>query len=224
MAQTIRDVERQVRREQQVVLDQQAGQIRKQRWAIVVLAFLTSALLASTIALGVIHGRFLQRCPASAGSGLASDPAVPQAPPLAPPAGRRSMPLVVVPVAARAFSEAPYPVITNSTNGTAAAAPGSSEGRCEPGSVWGGEMLDGLDHGYMPLMQKALSVSPPGLAGDIRDYYHAALRGVFRCGESMELGQLELVAACKTGYVVDGESVECDEGGSYGGNSTSASA
>lgn len=84
-------------------------------------------------------------------------------------------------------------------------------------------MLDHLNHGYMPLMQKALSVSPPGVAGEIRDYYHMSLRSIFRCGESMDFGQLELVSACKSGYVVEGENVECDEGGSYG-NSTSASA
>lgn len=211
----------------------QQRQAKRQRVAIIILTFLAAGLLASTISLAVVHARYVQRCRAFMPVEVSNAPTVPQAPPV----GRRSSDqLVVVPVVARTPPMAPsskdtidaaplvvrapttpiYP-ITNSTNGST-----PNDKQCDPGSVWGGKALDELNHGYMPLMQKALSVSPVGVAGEIRDYYHTALHSIFHCGESMEFGQLELVDACKSGYVVDGEKVKCDEGGSIG-NSTLAS-
>lgn len=213
----------------------QQRQAKRQRVAIIILTFLVAGLLASTISLAVVHARFVQRCYAFMPVEVSNAPTVPQAPPV----GRRSSDnLVVVPVVARTPPVAPsskdtidaaplvvrapttpiYP-ITNSTDGSS---PDHDDKQCDPGSVWGGKALDELNHGYMPLMQKALSVSPVGVAGEIRDYYHTALQSVFRCGESMKFGQLELVDACKSGYVVDGEEVKCDEGGSIG-DSTLAS-
>lgn len=211
---------------------QQKKQAKMYRAAILILALLSAGLLASTICLAIIHARYVQDCGASMTPEV--DPALPQAPPV----GRRSLSdaLVVVPVVARtppmvapsskdtidaaplAVRAPPTPIYTNSTEGSS-----PDDKQCDPGSVWGGQALDKLNHGYMPLMQKALSLSPVGAAGEIRDYYHTAMQSVFRCGESMELGQIQLVDACKSGYVVNGEKVECDEGGSYG-NSTSASA
>lgn len=225
---------------------------RRQRWAIIALTCLAVALAATTAALAVMHANFARRCgPYVDPSLLSADPSVPQAPPLGrrSGAGAGAGGLVVVPVVARAppltapsskdtIDAAPLPVerrtslvpppypITNGTNGSSPdAGAGAGEGReqCEPGSVWGGRELDELDHGYMALMEKALSVSPPGVAGEFTDYFHTALRSVFLCGQSMELGQLELVAACRSGYVGEGEEAECDEGGSYGGDSASAS-
>lgn len=212
---------------------QQKKQAKMYRAAILILALLSAGLLASTISLAIIHARYVQGCGASVTPEV--DPALPQAPPV----GRRSSSdaLVVVPVVARTppmvapsskdtIDAAPLavrapstPIYTNSTEGSSP----DDDKQCDPGSVWGGRELDELNHGYMPLMEKALSVSPVGAAGEIRDYYHTALQSVFRCGESMELGQLELIDACKSGYVVKGKDVECDEGGSYG-NSTSAPA
>lgn len=210
---------------------QQERLVKRQRRAIIALIFLASSLLASTIALAVFYARHVQICRAYMPAEV-SDPTVPEAPPV----GRRSSgDLVVVPVVARtpalvapsskdtidaaplAVRASTAPIYTNSTNGSS-----PDDQQCDPGSVWGGRALDKLNHGYMPLMQKTLSESPVGVAGEIRDYYHTALQSVFRCGESMEFGQLALVDVCKTGYVVDGENVECDEGGSYG-NSTLAS-
>lgn len=198
--QEIRDLERQSKK--------QTRTIKRQGWAIVTLFFITIGLLAATIVLGVRHAQM------TVSSSEAST--VPEAPPV----GRR---LVVVPVSPSSkgnIHPAPlvvrtsptYP-ITNSTNGSS---PDSEQQQCDPGSVWGGRALDELNHGYMALMQKALSDSPAGVAGEITDYYHTALQSVFRCGESMEFGQLQVVEACKSGYVGKGEKVECDEGGSYG--------
>lgn len=212
---------------------QQKKQAKMYRTAIIILTFLATGLLASTISLAVIHARYVQRCRAYMPAEVPDAPAVPEAPPV----GRRSSnDLVVVPVVARTpalvapsskdtLDPAPLmvrapatPIYTNSTSGSS---PDDSV-QCDPGSVWGGRALDELNHGYMPLMQKALSESPVGVSGEIRDYYHTALKSIFRCGESMEFGQLELIDACKSGYAVDGEEVECDEGGSIG-NSTLAS-
>ncbi|KAI7780389.1 hypothetical protein LA080_016113 [Diaporthe eres] len=210
---------------------QQKKQAKMYRVAIIILTFLAAGLLASTISLAVIHARYVQRCRAYIPAEASGAPAVPEAPPV----GRRSGgDLVVVPVVARtpAFmapsskdtidTAAPLvirapttPIYTNNTNGSSP----DDSAQCDPGSVWGGRALDELNHGYMPLMQKALSESPVGVAGD---YYHTALRSVFRCGESMEFGQLELIDACMSGYAVDGQNVECNEGGSIG-NSTLAS-
>lgn len=208
--------------------------VKKQRWVIIALSWLSVALAATTVALAVVHALQVKQCGPYVDSAVTSDPDVPQAPPM----GRRSAvgELVVIPVvrrtppltapsskdtidsapllAARHAPSAPYP-ISNSTNGSSPDA-GEGRGQCDLGSVWGGRELDGLDHVYMSLMQKALSVSDPGVAGEITDYYHTALQSIFLCGESMELGQLELVAACKFGYVGEGDEVECDEGGSYG--------
>lgn len=227
--------------------DKLRGRTRRQRWAIVALSCLAVALAATTAALAVMHASFAKRCGPYVGPSLLSaDPDVAQAPPLArrSGAGGGGGGLVVVPVVARAqpltapsskdtidpaplvaARRAPYP-IGNSTNGTspAGAGEGRERGQCDPGSVWGGRELDELNHGYMALMQKALSVSPPGAAGELTDYFHTALRSVFLCGQSMELGQLELVAACRSGYVGEGEEAECDGAGSYGGDSASASA
>ncbi|KAK7699577.1 hypothetical protein SLS64_011531 [Diaporthe eres] len=206
------------------------------RVAIIILTFLAAGLLASTISLAVIHARYVQRCRAYMPAEASDAPAVPEAPPV----GRRSSgDLVVVPVVARTPAlvapsskdtieaaplvvRAPTTPIYPITNSTGGASPSDDSAQCDPGSVWGGRALDELNHGYMPLMQKALSESPVGVAGEIRDYYHTALKSVFRCGESMDFGQLELIDACKSGYGVDGEKVECDEGGSIG-NSTLAS-
>lgn len=186
--------------------------IKRQRGGLVGLSLFAAALLASTIGLAVVHAEHLKRCPAIDGTEVSD---VPQAPPV----GRRSAAFVVVPVTAGA-SSAPFR-ITNGTEGGSSASGSTSTGgddQCDPGSVWGGMDLDHLNHGYMPLMQKALSVSEPGMTGEIKDYYHTALQSVFRCGVSMEFGQLELVEACKSGYTGEGDNVECDEGGSYGGS------
>lgn len=206
--QEIRDLERQESK-------RQTRTIKRQSCAIIALVFITIGLLASTVALAVSHAQM-------------SSPEVSDVP-AAPPVGRR---LVVVPVSPSSkggFHPAPLAVRTSPiysiTNGTTnGSSPDANEGQqCDPGSVWGGQALDELNHGYMALMQKALSDSPAGVAGEITDYYHTALQSVFRCGESMEFGQLEVVEACKSGYVGEGEKVECDEGGSYG-NSSSGSA
>lgn len=217
---------------------QQKKQAKMYRVAIIILTFLAAGLLASTVSLAVIHARYVQRCRAYMPAEASHAPAVPEAPPV----GRRatSDDLVVVPVVARTppalmapsskdtieaaplVVRAPTTPIYPITNSTGGASPSDDSAQCDPGSVWGGRALDELNHGYMPLMQKVLSESPVGVAGEIRDYYHTALKSIFRCGESMKLGQLELVNACKSGYVVDGENVDCDEGGSIG-NSTLAS-
>lgn len=200
--QEIRDLERQESKKQ-------TRTIKRQSCAIIALVWITIGLLASTVALAVSHAQM------SKSSSEVSDV------PAAPPVGRR---LVVVPVspsskgpihpAPLAARTSPiYPITNGTTNGSS---PDADAQQCDPGSVWGGRALDEMNHGYMALMQKALSDSPAGVAGDISDYYHTALRSVFRCGESMDFGQLEVVEACKSGYVGKGEEVECDEGGSYG--------
>ncbi|KAH8745583.1 hypothetical protein F5883DRAFT_529524 [Diaporthe sp. PMI_573] len=203
------DVERQLTRE----LETKDRQRKNFRVATITLTFLAAGLLAGLIVLGAIHLKQAERCDIM--SLKDNDPAA--AVSQAPPVSRKR--LVVTPVGGIKHSFPQYP----NTNITHPSFPSPNTGMCEPGSVYGGQQLDDLNHDYMALMQKALSVSAPAQAGEIGDYYHASLQSVFRCGESMDVGQLELVAACKTGYVVDGESVECDEDGSYGG-SASASA
>lgn len=198
--QEIRDLERQESKKQ-------TRTIKRQSCAIIALVFITIGLLASTVALAVSHAQM-------------SSPEVSDVP-AAPPVGRR---LVVVPVAPSskgpihpaplAGRTSPVYTITNST--TNGSSPDADAQQCDPGSVWGGRALDEMNHSYMAMMQKALSDSPAGVAGEITDYYHTALQSVFRCGESMEFGQLEVVDACKSGYVGEGKEVECDEGGSYG--------
>lgn len=200
--QEIRDLERQS--------EKQTRTIKRQGWAIVTLFFITIGLLAATIVLGIRHAQMTE-----------SSSEVSKVPE-APPVGRR---LVVVPVSPSSKGDihpAPlvtrtspiYPITNSTTNGSS---PDAGEGKlCDSGSVWGGRALDDLNHGYNALMQKALSDSPAGVAGEITDYYHTALQSVFRCGESMEFGQLQVIDACKSGYVGEGEKVECDEGGSFG--------
>lgn len=207
----LEEIKKAVRVEMRENMDKQGRIIKKQHRGLVGLGLFAAALLASTIGLAVVHAEHLKHCPAMDGTEVSD---VPQAPPV----GRRSAAFVVVPVTAGA-SKAPFH-ITNGTEGGSPSGPPSTEEdkMCDPGSVWGGMDLDHLNHGYMPLMQKALSVSDPGMAGEITDYYHTALQSVFRCGVSMELGQLELVDACKSGYTGTGDDVECDEGGSYGGS------
>lgn len=200
--QEIRDLERQSKK--------QTRTIKRQGGAIVTLFFITIGLLAATIVLGVRHAQM---------TGSSSEAStVPEAPPV----GRRLVVVPVSPSSKGSIHPAPlvsrtsptYPITNSTTNGSS---PDADEGKqCDPGSVWGGRALDELNHGYMALMQKALSDSPAGVAGEITDYYHTALQSVFRCGESMEFGQLQVVEACKSGYVGEGEKVECDEGGSYG--------
>lgn len=208
--QEIRDLERQES-------EKQMRTIKRQSCAIITLVFITIGLLASTVALAVSHAQM-----SSSSSEVSNVPA-------APPVGRR---LVVVPVAPSskgsirptplaARTSPIYSVTNGTTNGSSLDA---DEGQqCDPASVWGGQALDELNHGYMALMQKALSDSPAGVAGEITDYYHTALQSAFRCGESMEFGQLQVVKSCKSGYVGEGEEVECDERGSYE-NSSSGSA
>lgn len=192
----------------------QKRRISHQKLAIIFLMFLSTGLLASTIYLGVINDRQLQQCRNSVSSdgraSVAANTTLPEAPPMA----AKSTGFIGVPVVTR--SSAPFAAANNSTQ----ASPEAKQ--CEPGSIWGGEMLDGLNHGYMPLMQKALSVSPSGVSGEIYDYYHTALASVFRCGKPMNMGELQLVVACKSAYVIDGEQVDCDGHGAYG-NATSAS-
>lgn len=197
---------------------------RRKRYfnAIVVLTLLAAGLLAGLIALGVIHIRYVARCNEFMPPGdMATATLVPEAPPVG---RRRRLPLITAvgikhtrPTSTPTH-HFPFGNGTHGHNGTQGGiAPDAAAGeQCEPGSVYGGQELDELNHGYMALMQKALSVSTPALDGEVRDYYRASLRSIFVCGESMDVGQLELVAACKTGYVVGGDDVECDEDGSYG--------
>lgn len=186
--------------------------------ALLIVTLIASGLLVGVITLGVLHAQYVARCGdlvPSPGEDMATATATP-AVPEAPPAGRRKRLPLVTPVGIR--HARPTPTHFPFGNGTLGGlAPDAADGeQCEAGTVYGGRELDELNHGYMALMQKALSVSPPALAGEVRDYYHTSLQSIFLCGESMDVGQLELVAACKTGYVVDGEDVQCDEGGSYG--------
>lgn len=204
--QEIRDLERQSKK--------QTRTIKRQGYAIVALFFIVIGLLAATIALGVRHAQMTES------SSETSDV------PAAPPVGRRLVVIPVSPSSKGPIHPAPlvartspiYP-ITNSTNGSS---PDADAQQCDTGSVWGGRELDELNHGYMAMMQKALSDSPAGVAGEITDYYHTALQSVFRCGELMEFGQLQVIEACKSGYVGEGQEVECDEGGSYGDYSSSS--
>lgn len=193
--------------------------------AVIILTLIAASLLAGLITLGVFHVRLVARCDELMPQATAtSTPAVPEAPSV----GRRRRLPLVTPVGIKHARPTPthhFPFGngTQGLNGTQGGlAPDAAGEQCEPGIVYGGLELDELNHGYMALMQKALSVSPPALEGEVRDYYHTSLRSIFVCGESMDVGQLELVAACKSGYVVDGEDVECDEDGSYG-DSASAS-
>lgn len=173
----------------------------KQRRIITALTLLSICLAISIVALGVVHGLHVRRCRNEMSSKTNeptdvadSTPKLPQTPPFA-----RFVKI-----------SAPYPA--NNTNSTEASPEGK---KCEAGTVWGGAMLDDLNHEYMPLMQKTLSRSPPGLAGEIRDYYHTALSSVFRCGRSMAHGELQLVVACRSNYIVDGDYIHCNESGSY---------
>lgn len=216
MVQTSIELERQLVWE----IELKALQRKKYQIATVVLGFLSAGLLAGVIVLSVVHIRHLQECiPVT---NTSSGPIIPEAPPLVAPPSKRHFVIATVPNG----QTAPRPTgTTDGRNSTSPEISKNGNGTCEAGSVYGGRQLDDLNHGYMPLMQKALSLSPAAQDGEVlRDFYHTSLNSVFRCvdGELMDVGSLELVAACKGGYVVNGDEVECNEDGSYEGDDSAS--
>lgn len=221
------DAERELVRE----VELKTNQRKKYLIATVVLTFLSAGLLAGLIVLSVVHVRHLQSCStsntSSSGSSSAAGsvgpigPVVPEVPPfMAPAPSKRRLVIATAPNGLGA----PRPTGTITHQNSTSPLSKSGNGTCEAGPVYGGQQLDDLNHDvYMPLMQKALSLSPAAVQnGEVRrNYYQASLRSIFRCvdGESMGAGSLELVDACRGGYVVSGDEIECDGDGSYGGNS-----
>lgn len=224
MMQPIEDLERQIRARERQTRGQQKGQIKKQRWAIIALTLLTTR----PPGLDNLPGRHprpppaaLPRAHALLGPGEPPRRAAGAArgPPLDRPRRRRRRPRpccgyedLCALLPRRQQHKRRHPCAL-------------------PSRPVGGRMLDGLDHGYMPLMQEALSVSPPGVAGEVRDYYHAALRSVFRCGGggggggSMELARLSLLLLVSPAMLLSRARVlSVTRAGAMATSSTSASA